>query len=59
MKKSLEVELLQLRERIAELENESVLKSQEIASAASLKEEAIASSLAEIKNLNEENSAKT
>ncbi|KAE8646121.1 nuclear-pore anchor isoform X2 [Cucumis sativus] len=59
MKKSLEVELLQLRERIAELENESVLKSQEIASAASLKEEAIASSLAEIKNLNEENTAKT
>ncbi|XP_050941525.1 nuclear-pore anchor-like isoform X2 [Cucumis melo] len=59
MKKSLEAELLQLRERVAELENESILKSQEIASAASLKEEAIASSLADIRNLNEENAAKT
>ncbi|XP_022969371.1 nuclear-pore anchor isoform X2 [Cucurbita maxima] len=59
MKKSLEVELLQLRERVAELENESILKSQEIASAARLKEEAIASSLADVRNLNEENAAKT
>ncbi|CAK9308499.1 unnamed protein product [Citrullus colocynthis] len=59
MKKSLEIELLQLRERVAELENESISKSQEIASAASLKEEAIASSLADIRNLNEENAAKT
>ncbi|XP_038887700.1 nuclear-pore anchor isoform X2 [Benincasa hispida] len=59
MKKSLEDELLQLRQRVAELENESILKSQEIASAASLKEEAIASSLADIRALNEENAAKT
>ncbi|KAG6572490.1 Nuclear-pore anchor, partial [Cucurbita argyrosperma subsp. sororia] len=59
MKQSLEVELLQLRERVAELENESILKSQEIASAARLKEEAIASSLADVRNLNEENAAKT
>lgn len=59
MKKSLEADLLQLRGKVSELENESILKSQELACAANLKEEAIASSLGEIRNLSEENAAKS
>ena len=59
LKKSLDAELLSLRERVSELENEIVLKSQEVASAAAGKEEALSSALAEISSLKEETSAKT
>ncbi len=59
LKKSLEAELLSLRERVSELEYESSLKTEEVASAAAGKEEALASSLAEITNLKEETSVKT
>ncbi|XP_062158169.1 nuclear-pore anchor isoform X2 [Alnus glutinosa] len=58
LKKSLEVELLSLRERVSELEYESSLKSEEVASATSGKEEALASAWAEITNLKEENLVK-
>lgn len=59
LKKSLEAELLSLRERVSELEYESSLKTEEVASAAAGKEEALASALAEITNLKEETSVKT
>lgn len=59
LKKSLDAELLSLRERVSELENEIMLKSQEVASAAAGKEEALSSALAEISSLKEETSAKT
>lgn len=59
LRETLEAELLSLGERVSELENESSLKSEEVASAAAGKQEALSSSLAEITNLREENSAKT
>lgn len=59
LKKSLDAELLSLRERVSELENEIMLKSQEVASAAAGKEEALSSALAEISSLKEETLAKT
>ncbi|XP_059455352.1 nuclear-pore anchor isoform X2 [Corylus avellana] len=59
LKKSLEVELLSLRERVSELEHESSFKSEEVASATAGKEEALASALAEITNLKEETLVKT
>lgn len=58
LKKLLEAELLSLRERVSELEHESGLKSQEVASAAAGKEEALSSALSEITSLKEEISAK-
>ncbi|KAJ7949034.1 nuclear-pore anchor [Quillaja saponaria] len=57
LKNSLEVELHSLRRRVSELENESSLKSEEVASAAAGKEEALASSMTEIRNLKEEATA--
>ncbi|CAN6689128.1 unnamed protein product [Malus baccata var. baccata] len=59
LKKSLETELLSLRERVSELEHECSLKSQEVASAAAGKEEALSSTLSEITSLKEETSNKT
>ncbi|XP_050371497.1 nuclear-pore anchor [Argentina anserina] len=59
LKKSLDAEVLSLKERVSELENELTLKSQELASAAAGKEEALFSALAEISSLKEETSAKT
>ncbi|KAL0009589.1 hypothetical protein SO802_011091 [Lithocarpus litseifolius] len=59
LKKSLEAELLSLRERVSELEYESGLKSEEVASVAAGNEETLASSLAEITMLKEEISIKT
>ncbi|KAK7323970.1 hypothetical protein VNO77_27474 [Canavalia gladiata] len=53
-KKALESELHSLRERVLQLENESSLKSEAVASAAAGKEEALTSALAEITNLKEE-----
>lgn len=58
LKKLLEAELLSLRERVSELEHESGLKSQEVASAAAGKEEALSSALSEITSLKDEISAK-
>ncbi|OAY26505.1 nuclear-pore anchor [Manihot esculenta] len=58
LKESLEAELRSLRERMSELDNELKLKSEEVASAASGKEEAIASTLTEITCLKEENLSK-
>lgn len=58
LKRSLEAELLSLREKVSELENESSLKSEEVASAAAGKEEALSSALTEIRSLKEANSAK-
>lgn len=59
LKKSLELELLSLKERISELEHEYNLKSQEVTSAAAGKEEALSSALSEITSLKEEALAKT
>ncbi|XP_040999238.1 nuclear-pore anchor-like [Juglans microcarpa x Juglans regia] len=59
LKKSLEDEVLSLRERVSELEYESSLKSEEVASITAEKEESLVSALAEIKNLKEESSVKT
>ncbi|KAG2664364.1 hypothetical protein I3760_16G078800 [Carya illinoinensis] len=59
LKKSLEDEVLSLRERVSELEYESSLKSEEAASITAEKEESLVSALAEIKNLKEESSVKT
>ncbi|KAK8705798.1 hypothetical protein V6N13_049389 [Hibiscus sabdariffa] len=59
LKKSLEAELVSLRERVSELENESSLKSEELASATAGKEEAISSALAEITSLKEETAVKS
>lgn len=58
LKKSLEAEVMSLRERVSELENEAILKSKEAASTAAGNEEALASALAEIGSLKEENSIK-
>ncbi|XP_021905290.1 nuclear-pore anchor-like isoform X1 [Carica papaya] len=54
LQKSLEAELLSLKERVSELENDCSLKSEQLASAAAEKEEAIASALAEITHLKQE-----
>ncbi|MFQ6621588.1 hypothetical protein Gotur_002769 [Gossypium turneri] len=59
LKKSLEAELVSLRERVSELENESSLKSEEVASATAGKEEALSSVLAEITSLKEETAVKS
>ncbi|KAK8648811.1 hypothetical protein V6N13_129553 [Hibiscus sabdariffa] len=59
LKKSLEAELVSLRVRVSELENESSLKSEELASATAGKEEAISSALAEITSLKEETAVKS
>ncbi|KAB2636957.1 nuclear-pore anchor [Pyrus ussuriensis x Pyrus communis] len=59
LKKSLEVELISLRERVSELEHECSLNSQEVASAAAGKEEALSSTLSEITSLKEETLTKT
>ncbi|KAM1266288.1 hypothetical protein ACFX2J_035876 [Malus domestica] len=59
LKKSLEVELLSLRERVSELEHECSLNSQEVASAAAGREEALSSTLSEITSLKEETLTKT
>ncbi|GMJ10521.1 TRANSLOCATED PROMOTER REGION, nuclear pore anchor [Hibiscus trionum] len=59
LKKSLEAELASLRERVSELENESSLKSEEVASATAGKEEALSSALAEITSLKEETAIKS
>ncbi|KAL4271644.1 hypothetical protein GQ457_13G000510 [Hibiscus cannabinus] len=59
LKKSLEAELVSLREKVSELENESSLKSEELASATAGKEEAISSALAEITSLKEETAVKS
>lgn len=56
MKRSLEAELHSLRERVSELENESSLKSDEVASAAAGKEETLSSALEEITSLKDEKS---
>ena len=58
MKKSLEAELGSLRERVSELEIESSLKSEEVASATAGKQEALLSALAEITSLKEETAIK-
>lgn len=58
LKKSLEAEIGSLRERVSELENESSLKSEEIASATAGKEEALSSALAEIRSVKEESAVK-
>ncbi|OIW05349.1 hypothetical protein TanjilG_28814 [Lupinus angustifolius] len=54
VKKALEAELHSLKEKVSELESESSLKSEAVASATAGKEEALASALAEITNLKEE-----
>ncbi|CAL0335128.1 unnamed protein product [Lupinus luteus] len=54
VKKALEAELHSLKEKVSELESESSLKSDAVASATAGKEEALASALAEITNLKEE-----
>lgn len=59
LKESLETELLSLRERVSQLEYESSMKSEELASATAGKEEAFSSALAEITTLKEESSIKT
>ncbi|RYR53574.1 hypothetical protein Ahy_A06g028755 [Arachis hypogaea] len=57
-KKALEAEVHSLREKVAELENETSLKCEEVASASAGKDQALASALAEITNLKEEILAK-
>ncbi|XVE53404.1 hypothetical protein DITRI_Ditri03aG0000200 [Diplodiscus trichospermus] len=59
LKKSLEAELGSLRERVSELEKESSLKSEEVASATAGKQEALSSALAEITSLKEETEVKS
>ncbi|XVF77755.1 hypothetical protein PTKIN_Ptkin14bG0072200 [Pterospermum kingtungense] len=59
LKKSLEAEIGSLRDRVSELENESSLKSEEVASATAGKEEALSSALAEIRSLKEETAVKS
>ncbi|GAY42514.1 hypothetical protein CUMW_067490 [Citrus unshiu] len=58
VKKSLEDELHSLRKRVSELERENILKSEEIASAAGVREDALASAREEITSLKEERSIK-
>ncbi|GAV64888.1 TPR_MLP1_2 domain-containing protein, partial [Cephalotus follicularis] len=54
LRKSLEAEILLLRDRVSELESESILKSKEVASAVVEKEEALAAAFSELTNLKEE-----
>lgn len=58
LKRSLETEVISLRERVSELEKESGLKSEEVASAVAGREEALSSYVAGITNLKEEISVK-
>ncbi|KAL1314117.1 nuclear-pore anchor [Arachis hypogaea] len=57
-KKALEAEVHSLREKVAELENETSLKCEEVASASAGKDKALASALAQITTLKEEILAK-
>ncbi|KAJ0256647.1 Nuclear-pore anchor [Hirschfeldia incana] len=57
--KSLEAELISLRERVSELENDCIQKSEQIANAASGKEDALVSASAEIASLREESLVKS
>lgn len=59
LKSSLEAEVLALRERVSQLETEASSKSEEVASAIAAREEALASSSAELTKLKEEIVAKT
>ncbi|XP_021299554.1 nuclear-pore anchor isoform X2 [Herrania umbratica] len=59
LKGSLEAELGSLRERVSELENESSLKSEEVASVTAGKQEALSSASAEITSLKEETAVKS
>ncbi|KAJ8761339.1 hypothetical protein K2173_001395 [Erythroxylum novogranatense] len=59
LKESLEAERLSLKERVSELEKVLNLKNEEIASAEARKEEALASTFAEITGLKDESSRKT
>ncbi|VVA95843.1 unnamed protein product [Arabis nemorensis] len=56
--KSLEAELVSLRERVSELENDCIQKSEKIATAAAEKEDALVSASAEIARLREESLVK-
>ncbi|KAF8103451.1 hypothetical protein N665_0188s0387 [Sinapis alba] len=56
---SLEAELVSLRERVSELENDCVQKSEQIANAAAGKEDALVSASAEIASLREESLVKS
>ncbi|ESQ27187.1 hypothetical protein EUTSA_v10017995mg [Eutrema salsugineum] len=56
--KSLEAELVSLREKVSELENDCIQKSKQIATAAAGKEDALVSASAEIASLREENLVK-
>ncbi|KAI3935317.1 hypothetical protein MKW92_053400 [Papaver armeniacum] len=56
---SLEAEIVSLRERVSELENDCVSKSKEVVNAVTGKEEALDAALAEISNLKEDISLKT
>ncbi|KAL2932133.1 Nuclear-pore anchor [Bienertia sinuspersici] len=58
MKKNLEAEIQSLRDRVHELESDSNLKIEEAVSAASQKDEALASAFAEINSLKVESSTK-
>ncbi|KZV32903.1 nuclear-pore anchor [Dorcoceras hygrometricum] len=58
VRKSLETELLSLKEQIKELENECKLKSEEAISASAGKEDALAGALSEISSLKEDCSVK-
>ncbi|CAN7128990.1 unnamed protein product [Brassica rapa subsp. narinosa] len=57
--KLLEAELVSLRERVSELENDCIQKSEQIASAAAGKEDALVSTSAEIASLREESLVKS
>ncbi|XP_056846253.1 nuclear-pore anchor-like isoform X2 [Raphanus sativus] len=57
--KSLEEELVSLRERVSELENDCIQKSEQIANAAAGKEDALVSASAEIASLREESLIKS
>ncbi|KAL0867351.1 hypothetical protein Bca101_046469 [Brassica carinata] len=56
---SLEAELVSLRERVSELENDCLQKSEQIANAAAGKEDALVSASAEIASLREESLVKS
>ncbi|CAH8258672.1 unnamed protein product [Arabidopsis lyrata] len=56
--KSLEAELVSLRERVSELENDCIQKSEQLATAAEGKENALVSASAEISSLREESLVK-
>ncbi|GAB2250736.1 hypothetical protein Droror1_Dr00016986 [Drosera rotundifolia] len=58
LRSSLEAEILSLRDRMFELEQESSLRSKELAAVTAEKDEALALALAEIANLKDVNSAK-